>query len=112
MCKHVLLDSQRKLVMTTNFSGTFGFNLENFSIHFCKADVPSSCCGCSFSCCLLLGLGFDCPVFDELFNCVSIVAGGTLTAAELLNKQECNIAINWQGGWHHAQRYTYHRNIE
>ncbi|XP_068690376.1 histone deacetylase 8-like [Montipora foliosa] len=50
------------------------------------------------------GLGFDCPVFDELFNCVSIIAGGTLTAAELLNRQECNIAINWEGGWHHAHR--------
>ncbi|XP_044178345.1 histone deacetylase 8-like isoform X1 [Acropora millepora] len=50
------------------------------------------------------GIGFDCPVFDELFHCVSIVAGGTLTAAELLNKQECNIAINWEGGWHHAHR--------
>ncbi|KAJ7394883.1 Histone deacetylase 8 [Desmophyllum pertusum] len=50
------------------------------------------------------GLGFDCPVFDDLFNCMSAVAGGTLTAAEMLNKRECSIAINWQGGWHHAQR--------
>lgn len=49
-------------------------------------------------------LGFDCPVFEELFHCVSIIAGGTLTAAELLNKKECNIAINWEGGWHHAHR--------
>jgi len=50
------------------------------------------------------GLGFDCPVFDDLFSCMSVVAGGTLTAAEMLNKKECNVAINWQGGWHHAQR--------
>jgi len=50
------------------------------------------------------GLGFDCPVFDDLFSCMSAVAGGTLTAAEMLNKRECSIAINWQGGWHHAQR--------
>lgn len=52
--------------------------------------------------------GFDCPVFDDLFNCMSAVAGGTLTAAEMLNKRECSIAINWQGGWHHAQRYVAH----
>ena len=35
---------------------------------------------------------------------MSVIAGGTLTAAEMLIKQECSIAINWQGGWHHAQR--------
>lgn len=52
--------------------------------------------------------GFDCPVFDDLFHCMSAVAGGTLTAAEMLNKRECSIAINWQGGWHHAQRYMPH----
>lgn len=52
--------------------------------------------------------GFDCPLFDDLFNCMSVVAGGTLTAAEMLNKRECSIAINWQGGWHHAQRYQVH----
>ena len=51
--------------------------------------------------------GFDCPVFDDLFNCVCNVAGATLAATEILNKRECNIAINWQGGWHHAQRYDF-----
>ena len=45
-------------------------------------------------------------MFDDLFSCMSVVAGGTLTAAEMLNKKECNVAINWQGGWHHAQRYS------
>lgn len=50
------------------------------------------------------GLGFDCPLFDDLLDCMSVIAGGTLTAAEMLNKKECSIAINWQGGWHHAQR--------
>ncbi len=54
---------------------------------------------------LCFAAGFDCPVFDDLFDCMSAVAGGTLTAAEMLNKRECSIAINWQGGWHHAQRY-------
>ena len=54
-----------------------------------------------------LPLGFDCPVFDDLFNCVCNVAGATLGATEMLNKRECNIAINWQGGWHHAQRYHF-----
>ena len=47
-------------------------------------------------------------MFDDLFSCMSSVAGGTITAAEMLNKRECSIAINWQGGWHHAQRYAAH----
>ena len=45
-------------------------------------------------------------MFDDLFDCMSAVAGGTLTAAEMLNRRECSIAINWEGGWHHAHRYT------
>ena len=32
------------------------------------------------------------------------IAGGTIAAAESLSKQECQIVINWGGGWHHSQR--------
>jgi histone deacetylase 8 len=33
-----------------------------------------------------------------------IIAGGTLAAVEALLSGKFRIAINWCGGWHHAQR--------
>jgi len=50
------------------------------------------------------GLGYDCPVHPNLLSWVLSIAGGTLSAAECLLKQEASVAINWAGGWHHAQR--------
>ena len=32
------------------------------------------------------------------------IAGGTIAAAEALSKRQCQIVINWGGGWHHSQR--------
>lgn len=49
------------------------------------------------------GLGYDCPVFKELGTFALKIAGGTISAAgELV--EGADIAINWCGGWHHAQR--------
>ncbi|XP_046847853.1 histone deacetylase 8-like isoform X3 [Xenia sp. Carnegie-2017] len=50
------------------------------------------------------GIGYDCPVFEDLYHCLSMVAGGTLRAAESLNSSLFATAINWCGGWHHAHR--------
>jgi histone deacetylase 8 len=50
------------------------------------------------------GLGYDCPLLERTYDFVKTVAGGSLTAAKLLAKSKCEIAINWFGGWHHAQR--------
>ncbi|XP_071544839.1 histone deacetylase 8-like isoform X1 [Panulirus ornatus] len=50
------------------------------------------------------GLGFDCPVIDNLWTIVCRVAGASLTAARALTSYQAKIAINWCGGWHHAQR--------
>jgi len=47
---------------------------------------------------------FDCPVFDDLYNCVCHVAGGSLAAANCIISDTADIAINWCGGWHHAKR--------
>lgn len=49
------------------------------------------------------GLGYDCPVFKNLGEFSLRIAGGTITAARALNNG-ADIAINWFGGWHHAQR--------
>ncbi|KAF3035545.1 histone deacetylase [Didymella heteroderae] len=46
----------------------------------------------------------DCPVFDGLWNYVSLYTGASMSAAyNLLNKQS-DIAINWSGGLHHAKK--------
>jgi len=47
---------------------------------------------------------FDCPVFEDLYDCVRQVAGGSLTAANCIISDMADIAINWCGGWHHAKR--------
>lgn len=49
------------------------------------------------------GLNEDCPVFEGLFEFCQISAGGSLSAAEELNKGTADIAINWAGGLHHAK---------
>jgi acetoin utilization deacetylase AcuC-like enzyme len=49
--------------------------------------------------------GYDCPMFEDVYECVSAIAGGTIVAAEALTTGQASVAINWQGGWHHAQRY-------
>lgn len=51
------------------------------------------------------GLGYDCPILERNLELVKTLAGGSATAAKLLAKNKCKIAINWFGGWHHAQRY-------
>ncbi|XP_075218158.1 histone deacetylase 8-like isoform X2 [Lycorma delicatula] len=50
------------------------------------------------------GLGYDCPLLKDTFGFVCSIAGGTLTAADKLINRTADIAINWAGGWHHAQR--------
>lgn len=51
------------------------------------------------------GLGYDCPRFPKLFEFCQRIAGGTLSAADALI-DGARVAVNWCGGWHHAQRDT------
>lgn len=49
------------------------------------------------------GLGYDCPKLSNLERFATVIAGGTLAAANaLLGGRQT--AINWCGGWHHGQR--------
>jgi histone deacetylase 8 len=48
------------------------------------------------------GLVYDCPKFRKLFDFAAEIAGGTLSAVDAI-MSGANIAINWTGGWHHAQ---------
>jgi histone deacetylase 1/2 len=49
-------------------------------------------------------VGDDCPVFDGLFEFCGISAGGSMEGAARLNREKCDIAINWAGGLHHAKK--------
>ncbi|XP_046963938.1 histone deacetylase 8-like isoform X1 [Vanessa cardui] len=50
------------------------------------------------------GLGYDCPPYSDMYNSISSIAGGSLTAAKCLVMNMADIAINWCGGWHHAHK--------
>ncbi|KAJ8922638.1 hypothetical protein NQ315_007670 [Exocentrus adspersus] len=50
------------------------------------------------------GLAYDCPILERSYDLVKVIAGGTVSAAKLLAREKCKVAINWFGGWHHAQR--------
>ncbi|KAH7718913.1 histone deacetylase 3 [Aphelenchoides avenae] len=49
-------------------------------------------------------IGEDCPVFDGIFEFCSLYTGGSLEGAMRLNHGDCDIAINWSGGLHHAKK--------
>eukprot|EP01116_Phalansterium_solitarium_P024049 TRINITY_DN868_c0_g7_i1.p1 TRINITY_DN868_c0_g7~~TRINITY_DN868_c0_g7_i1.p1 ORF type:complete len:432 (+),score=153.89 TRINITY_DN868_c0_g7_i1:107-1402(+) len=49
-------------------------------------------------------IGEDCPIFDGLFEFCKLYSGGSVEAAHKLNQQQCDIAINWSGGLHHARK--------
>jgi len=46
----------------------------------------------------------DCPVFTGLFDFCQISAGGSIAGAMKLNSGECDVAVNWAGGLHHAKK--------
>ncbi|SPO28932.1 related to histone deacetylase [Ustilago trichophora] len=50
------------------------------------------------------GLQDDCPTFSGLHRHISLVAGASITAAELLATRQADIAIAWDGGRHHAKK--------
>lgn len=55
------------------------------------------------------GLGtMDCPVFPGVYDYSRLVTGGTLLAAQLVERGKHDLVFNVAGGFHHAQR----RNAE
>ncbi|KAG9510141.1 Histone deacetylase 3 [Fragariocoptes setiger] len=50
-------------------------------------------------------VGEDCPVFEGLYNFCSKYCGASLQGAQQLNNKQCDIAINWSGGLHHAKKF-------
>lgn len=53
---------------------------------------------------LEFGLAYDCPLLERNYDLIKCLAGGSISASKLLIANKCQVAINWFGGWHHAQR--------
>lgn len=49
-------------------------------------------------------VGEDCPVFDGLYDFCRLSSGGSLAGAVKLNRRQCDVAVNWAGGLHHAKK--------
>ncbi|KAG4076084.1 hypothetical protein HA402_011430 [Bradysia odoriphaga] len=49
------------------------------------------------------GIGYDCPKLNNLWKFATTIAGATIASVESIYSG-ARIAINWCGGWHHAQR--------
>ncbi|CAH2052069.1 unnamed protein product, partial [Iphiclides podalirius] len=49
--------------------------------------------------------GYDCPPLSNIYDLVSVIAGGSITAAKCLLLGISDVVINWCGGWHHAKRF-------
>jgi acetoin utilization deacetylase AcuC-like enzyme len=47
---------------------------------------------------------YDCPLIEGIYRFVQSIAGASITGAQVLVDGFARIAINWCGGWHHAQR--------
>ncbi|KAF2840941.1 histone deacetylase 3 [Patellaria atrata CBS 101060] len=47
---------------------------------------------------------YDCPVFDGMWDYISLYSGATMDAARKVCSGQSNIAINWSGGLHHAKK--------
>ena len=68
-----------------------------------RADTVVVTLLCVFFLCAV-NVGEDCPVFRGLFDFCQISAGGSVAGAMKLNSGECDVAINWAGGLHHAKK--------
>lgn len=48
--------------------------------------------------------GDDCPPFEGIYDFSALSAGGSIEGASKLAAGDCDIAINWGGGLHHAKK--------
>jgi histone deacetylase 1/2 len=46
----------------------------------------------------------DCPSFEGLYEFCQLISGASIDAAVQLCLDRSDIAINWSGGFHHAQK--------
>lgn len=50
------------------------------------------------------GMNHDCPSVPRIFDVAKSVTAASLRGVQALVSNECQVAINWTGGWHHGRR--------
>lgn len=76
------------------------FHSEDY-IEFLKRTMPGDSSNPDLA---RFNIGDDCPIFEGMHQFSSIYTGGSLEGALKIKNGECDIAINWSGGLHHAKK--------
>lgn len=79
------------------------FHSEDY-IQFLQRVTPSNQSG-FVNCLNKYCVGDDSPIFPGLFDFCSKYTGASLQGAVKLNNKQCDIAVNWSGGLHHAKKF-------
>ncbi|XP_063716379.1 histone deacetylase 3-like [Symsagittifera roscoffensis] len=54
--------------------------------------------------CSSFNIGDDSPMFPGLYRFCALTSGASLDGARKINNKQCDIAVNWSGGLHHAKK--------
>ena len=73
---------------------------EEFGLGMCELIIACISSVCAMYTCK--STGYDCPLFEGLYDYVRSINGSTLTAADCLVRGVAKVAINWYGGRHHG----------
>lgn len=80
------------------------FHSEDY-INFLESITPQATAKLPDKILAQFNIGDDCPVFDGMYDYLSIYAGASLDASRKLLSGQSDIAINWSGGLHHAKKF-------
>lgn len=89
------IDEQEREAWFTTQRRIFEYYRGEYGENFCSR-------GCARASLSKFGLLHDCPKFPYLGMYLDVITGATISLIAHLNKQKPTIAINWDGGRHHA----------
>lgn len=79
------------------------FHLEDY-VNFLQSVTPELSVKMGEEKLAQFNIGDDCPIFDGIYDYLSIYTGASLDALRKLISGMSDIAINWLGGLHHAKK--------
>lgn len=79
------------------------FHLEDY-VNFLQSVTPELSAKMGEDKLAQFNIGDDCPIFDGIYDYLSIYTGASLDASRKLISGMSDIAINWSGGLHHAKK--------
>ena len=66
--------------------------------------MHSVCCWLHVTTLCVACVGYDCPVFQGMFDYCCSIVGSSVTAADAIVRGRHSVVVNWFGGWHHGKR--------